>query len=119
MNMGSFDDLNKKIEKPVGPLQFRPNFVVSGPAAWEEDKWKFVRIGDDVVFRTIQPCTRCMLTTIDPMTGERNKDEQPIKTLRKYRCFQNISKTSPVFGIHLGLRLPGIVKSGDPVYASY
>ncbi|MDI5424923.1 MOSC domain-containing protein, partial [Salmonella enterica subsp. enterica serovar Kentucky] len=29
--------------------QFRPNLVVSGVAAWEEDSWKVLRIGD-VIF---------------------------------------------------------------------
>jgi uncharacterized protein YcbX len=29
--------------------QFRPNLVVTGAAAWEEDTWKVIRIGE-VVF---------------------------------------------------------------------
>lgn len=119
MNVASVDELNTRLDKPVTPLQFRPNFVVKGPEAWEEDHWKWVRIGNDVTFKVIQPCTRCMLTTVDPSNGERSKDEEPVKTLRKYRLFDNISSTSPVLGIHLGLRQPGSVRTGDAVYVSY
>jgi uncharacterized protein YcbX len=119
MNQGSFDDLNQKLENPVGPLQFRPNFVVTGPKAWDEDNWKFVKIGADAMFRKIEPCLRCYMTIIDPETGERNKKEEPLKTLKSFRLYPKISPKAPVFGIHLGLRSPGVVKSGDAVYVSY
>lgn len=117
MNLSSFDDLNTKLEKPAIPLQFRPNFVVKGPRAWEEDHFKWIKIGNDAVFKKIEPCLRCMLTTIDPYLGERNKDEEPIKTLKTFRVFPEIGK-SPVFGVHLGLRSAGKVKSGDAVYVA-
>lgn len=58
INEDSVAELNTRIEKDVKPLQFRPNFVVKGPAAFEEDKWKWVKIGDDVIFRNVKPCTR-------------------------------------------------------------
>ncbi|XP_070508185.1 mitochondrial amidoxime reducing component 2-like isoform X2 [Chironomus tepperi] len=119
MNVNSVEELNSRLEKSVTPLQFRPNFVVKGPDAWDEDYWKFVKIGNDAVFKVIQPCTRCSLTTIDPSSGERNKNEEPLKTLRKYRLFPNISPTSPVLGIHLGLRQAGTIRNGDSVYVSY
>lgn len=115
MNMSSFDDLNSKIEKPVTPLQYRPNFVISGPKAWEEDNFKWIKVGNDAIFKRIEPCLRCVFTTIDPVTGIRDKNEQPLKTLRSFRLFDNIGK-SPVFGAHIGLRAAGKVKSGDPVY---
>lgn len=120
MNMSSFDDLNKKLETPVGPLQFRPNFVVIGAKPWDEDNWKFVKIGENVLFRKVEPCLRCVMTIIDPETGERNKKEEPLKTLRSFRTYKSVNERSPIFGIHLGLRSkPGVVKSGDAVYISY
>lgn len=117
MNQGSFDDLNTKIEKPVGALQYRPNFLVKGPAAWEEDNWKWVKIGNHTVFRKNQPCTRCVLTNIDPITGERNPKMEPLKTLKTFRLFENVS-ASPYFGIHLGVRKQGKVNLGDEVFVS-
>lgn len=58
MNEGSVAELNSRLDHVVTPLQFRPNFVVKGPLAFEEDSWKWVRIGKNVIFRNIKPCTR-------------------------------------------------------------
>lgn len=58
INQGSIDELNRHMDHVITPLQFRPNFVVKGPKAYEEDHWNWVRIGDNVVFRNIKPCTR-------------------------------------------------------------
>lgn len=58
INQASMDDLNARLGSAIKPLQFRPNFVVKGPEAFAEDKWAWVRIGDQVLFRGIKPCTR-------------------------------------------------------------
>lgn len=60
INQASMDDLNARLGNgsAIKPLQFRPNFVVKGPEAFAEDKWTWVRIGDEVLFRGIKPCTR-------------------------------------------------------------
>lgn len=117
MNQGSFDDLNTKIKQQVTPLQFRPNFVVKGPAAWEEDKWKWVKIGDKATFRNVMPCIRCVFTNIDPAKGERNPEMEPLKTLKTFRAFKHIA-SGPWFGTHLAARSMGKVKLGDSVYVS-
>ena len=114
MNQGSFDELNMRIENKVEALQYRPNFLVKGPAAWEEDNWKWIKIGE-TVFKTVEPCIRCVLTNIDPSTGERNPHMEPLKTLNTYRTFEKIA-SGPFFGIHLGIRRLGAVKLGDEVY---
>lgn len=114
MNQGSFDDLNTRIENSVEALQYRPNFLVKGPLAWEEDNWKWIKIGQ-VVFKNVQPCIRCILTNIDPSTGERNPRMEPLNTLKTYRAFESIA-SGPWFGIHLGVRIEGNVKLGDEVY---
>jgi uncharacterized protein YcbX len=119
MNQGSFDDLNTKIDFTVSPLQYRPNFVVKGPAAWEEDKWNWIKIGDKTIFKAVQPCIRCVLTNIDPVKGERHPEMEPLKTLKTFRSFEKIAKNGPYFGIHLGLRgKEGNVKVGDEVYVA-
>ena len=61
---------------------FRPNFVVKGPKAYAEDNWEWVKIGN-IVFENVKPCTRCVLTTVDPVKGEKNSNMEPLKTLRK------------------------------------
>ncbi|XP_001605008.2 mitochondrial amidoxime reducing component 2 [Nasonia vitripennis] len=120
-NEASIADLNTRIEEPVTPLHFRPNFVVKGAEPLEEDTWDWIKIGN-VVFRNVKPCTRCIFTTVDPETGKKNPKIEPLKTLRKYREITDPeirphTLGSPVMGIHLGLRGPnGIVRLGDPVY---
>lgn len=118
MNQGSFDDLNTKIDKPVGALQYRPNFLVKGSAPWAEDSWKWIKIGNHTVFKNIQPCIRCVLTNVDPVKGEKNVLMEPLKTLKTFRSFEKIATNGPVFGIHLGIRQQGKVKLGDEVFVS-
>lgn len=58
MNQASMDELNLHLDHVVKPLQFRPSIVISGPTAYEEDHFKWIRIGDSVVFRGLRPCNR-------------------------------------------------------------
>lgn len=57
LNESSLNDLNTRLSLPVMGLNFRPNFVVKGGFAYEEDFWRWVKIGE-VVFRCVKPCTR-------------------------------------------------------------
>lgn len=121
INESSITELNTRLEDPVMPERFRPNFVVKGPIAYEEDNWGWVKIGN-VTFKTVRPCTRCIFTTVDPETGKKNSKAEPLKTLKSYRQITDpvvrpLVGDSPVMGIHLGLRgSNGIVRLGDPVY---
>lgn len=58
INEASVADLSTKIDKALLPLQFRPNIVVKGPKAFDEDSWKWVRIGNHTIFRNVKPCGR-------------------------------------------------------------
>lgn len=58
INQASIDELNSHLDHVVKPLQFRPNVVVKGPGAYDEDNWKWVRVGDNVIYRVLKPCTR-------------------------------------------------------------
>lgn len=58
INQASVDDINTHLDHIVKPLQFRPNMVIKGPNAYDEDNWKWVRIGDTVTFRSLKPCLR-------------------------------------------------------------
>ena len=80
---GSLADLNSRLVEPVPMNRFRPNFVVSGSDPFEEDTWKRIRIGS-TEFHVVKPCARCVLTTVDQVTGIKNGKE-PLKTLSSYR----------------------------------
>jgi uncharacterized protein YcbX len=84
IGQASLDDLSAKIGRSQEMLRFRPNLVVEGAEPFAEDGWKRIRIGD-MEFRLLKACSRCVLTTIDPQTGERNDDREPLSTLKTYR----------------------------------
>lgn len=64
MNDASIGWINEKLGTEVTQLHFRPNFVVKGANALEEDYWNWVRIGNDAVFRIVRPCNRCYVIKI-------------------------------------------------------
>jgi hypothetical protein len=78
----SLEDLNSRLEEPVPMNRFRPNIVVKGCEPFAEDAWNKIRVGN-VELAIVKPCARCVVTTIDKDTLEKNKE--PLKTLGKYR----------------------------------
>ena len=84
--------------------------VIEGSEAYAEDGWKRIRIGD-VEFRVVKPCSRCILTTIDPQTGERSADREPLATLQKYRA----QADGAMFGQNLVNDGNGRLEVGMPV----
>lgn len=108
----SLADLNARLPRPVSMDRFRPNLVVRGAAApYVEDHWRRVRIGG-VEFDCAQACKRCVFTTIDPRTGVRDGNQEPLRTLSTYR---RQGAGGPAFGIHLIPRGGGEVRPGDAV----
>lgn len=84
IGQASLDDLSARIGRPQSMLQFRPNLVVAGGEPYAEDSWRHIRIGT-VEFRVAKGCGRCIMTTVNPQTGERSADREPLTTLRTYR----------------------------------
>lgn len=54
----SVADLNTRLEEPVTPQHFRPNFVIKGSQAYDEDKWNYIKIGKTAVFQSVKPSIR-------------------------------------------------------------
>ncbi|CAN5803924.1 MOSC domain-containing protein [soil metagenome] len=78
----SLTDLNRRLDTPVPMDRFRPNLVVNGCAAYEEDTWKRVRIGSLLLIGA-GPTARCMMIGVDQKNAEWHKE--PLKTLAAYR----------------------------------
>ncbi|HEX7834030.1 MAG TPA: MOSC domain-containing protein [Pseudolysinimonas sp.] len=96
-------------EGPLDIRRFRPNLVVRGAAPFAEDGWTRIRIGD-ATFRVVKGCDRCVLTTLDPDTGD--KQMEPITTLARYRRWDG--KTW--FAANLVPDTPGaVLRVGDEV----
>ncbi len=86
IGQSSLDDLNNRMEVPLPMKRFRPNFVFTGGAPFEEDDWKTFKIGKNR-FSAVKLCARCVLTTVDPETGIKGKE--PLVTLATYRKREN------------------------------
>ncbi|WP_448093638.1 MOSC domain-containing protein [Pseudomonas lini] len=110
IGQASLEDLSSKVGRPLEMLRFRPNLVIEGSEAYAEDGWKRIRIGD-VEFRVVKSCSRCILTTIDPQTGERSEDREPLATLQKYRAEED----GAMFGQNLVNDGNGRLEVGMPV----
>ncbi|XP_004535363.1 mitochondrial amidoxime-reducing component 1 [Ceratitis capitata] len=110
MNLASIKELNTRIPRPVDPLQFRGSFhlKVDVDEPYAEDHWQWIKIGDEVIFRVVAPCTRCIFPNINVHTAMRDPDGEPLNTLKKYRLFKGYA--TPAIGIHLGLRAAGSIK---------
>ncbi len=78
----SLEDLNRRLDTPVPMDRFRPNLVVSGCAAYEEDTWKVVRVGP-LLLHSAGPTARCMMIGVNQQNAEWHKE--PLKTLASYR----------------------------------
>ena len=81
---------------PVPMSRFRPNIVVDGGDAFDEDFIDTLSITGaedeagtrEVVLRFTKPCARCPITTIDQHTGERDGQwpAEPLDTLAAFRA---------------------------------
>ncbi len=106
----SLADLNSRVTSPIEMIRFRPNLVLDGCDAFGEDGWKRIRVGS-VEFECSRPCSRCVLTTVDPATGIKNTDGEPLTTLKTYR----LDGEGVLFGVNLIPRNTGTITLGDPV----
>jgi uncharacterized protein len=105
----SLHDLNSRLAAPLEMRRFRPNLVISDCEPYAEDEFASVRIGE-LSFRGVKRCERCVVTTIDPDTGER--DREPLRTLARYR----LRDGKVWFGMNLIHDGPGRLERGDAVY---
>lgn len=121
----SLDGLNEKLvaagHGAVAMERFRPNIVLSGLQAHDEDRLGDMRIaaeGGDVVLRPVKPCARCPIPNVDPATGETN----PVvtDTLQGYRR-NDLVGGAPTFGMNL-IAIEGIdqmLRVGQAVSADW
>jgi uncharacterized protein len=81
-NQASLADLNARMPEPIPMERFRPNIVLAGLPAFEEDRIETIRIGA-ITLDLVKPCTRCIITSTDQRTGERSTN--PLPVLRTFR----------------------------------
>ncbi len=109
-SLGSLADLNARLARPVPIGRFRGNIVVGGAEAWAEDSWRLIRIGG-AVLRVVKPCDRCIVTTVDQLTGLRPDRAEPLRTLGTFRH----DERGIMFGQNLVPAEMGQIAVGDEV----
>lgn len=102
----SLADLNARVSArglpPLPMNRFRPNVVLAGLPAYDEDHLDTIAVGG-VVLRCVKPCTRCRVTTTDQATAQIG--EEPLRTLAGYRMDARFDGVT--FGVN------AIVVAGD------
>lgn len=83
----SLADLNDKLKSQgrdaLAMNRFRPNIVISGIEAFDEDYTESLRAGA-AVLKPVKPCPRCPIPSVDQSTGTVGPD--PLDILRAYRA---------------------------------
>ena len=123
-SQASLDLLNEKLaaqgHAPVTMERFRPNIVLSGMEAHDEDRVAMLEVGADqpVCLRPVKPCGRCPIPDIDPSTAD--IDPAVGATLRTYRS-NDLLNGAVSFGMNLVIAqgIDQTLKVGQAVTASY
>lgn len=77
LSQASLDGLNQRLlaagQAPVPMARFRPNIVLSGLQAHDEDRLTWLHLATDsgpVRLKLVKPCPRCPIPNIDPATAQ-------------------------------------------------
>ena len=96
VSTASLDGLNAKLlaagHAPVGIERFRPNIVLAGLDAHDEDRLQTLHVAldageageqDEVILKPVKPCARCPIPNIDPATASSSPEVGDM--LQRYR----------------------------------
>ena len=87
IGQASLDELNRRLGaqgRAALPMdRFRPNLVIAGAEAHDEDHAASLTIGNAEI-RPVKPCPRCPVPAVDQQTGVPGPD--PLDVLRAYRA---------------------------------
>jgi uncharacterized protein YcbX len=90
----------------------------------------FFRLGKEATLRFVKPCNRCPHTTVNPETGIKDPEGNPLKALRQFRLLdpakseadanrRKIIGESPLFAVNYALEKVGHVEVGDDVFVEF
>jgi uncharacterized protein YcbX len=98
-NTASLRELNERLaargHAALPMNRFRPNVVIDGLPAFDEDHIDTVDM-DGVVLRLVKPCTRCQVTTTDQATAR--VGIEPLPTLGEFRMDEKLDGVT--FGVN-------------------
>ena len=122
---GSMAELNERLaaagHAAVGIERFRPNIVLAGLEAHDEDRVEMLHIATaegQAQLQPVKPCTRCPIPDIDPATATSSPEVGD--TLRSYRADPRVDGAI-TFGMNLIVRegVEQVLKVGQAVGANY
>lgn len=106
----SLDDLRSRMTdenaRAMTMNRFRPNVCLEGLLPFEEDELSSLSVGS-VSFRAPKLCDRCVVTTVDPETGQTGRE--PLRTLATYRKWDG----AVWFGVNWIPQNSGVLRIGD------
>ena len=82
ISQASLDDLNTRLDEPVPMNRFRPNIVIDGIGAYDEEEAGGF-FSENVTLSLTNVCTRCVIPNIDQSTASVGRE--PFKTLSGFR----------------------------------
>ena len=106
VNIASVKDLESRVGTPLSPMRFRPNFLISGLKAYEEEMVDTVTAGD-FTLQIIKPSGRCAIPNIDP--DHQSIGKEPMRTLASYKNSGN----NVTFGIYATVSKTGKALLGE------
>lgn len=122
---GSMAELNERLaaagHAAVGIERFRPNIVLAGLEAHDEDRVEMLHIATaegSAQLQPVKPCTRCPIPDIDPATATSSPEVGDM--LRSYRADPRVGGAI-TFGMNLIVRegVEHMLKVGQAVGANY
>ena len=111
-NEASLEALNRKLEQKgtnaIAMNRFRPNIVVRGAPAFDEDYWRVIEV-DGVILHIVKGCPRCKESCTDQETG-RVYDE-PVATLKEFRALRSDAPDDVFFAQNVALGVGTVGKT--------
>jgi uncharacterized protein YcbX len=114
LSRASLADLNARLPRVLPLDRFRPTHLLDGCDPYAEDSLRVLQSGC-AALRLVKPCTRCIITTTDQSTAERD-GEEPLRTLRSYRWSSELRGVT--FGQNAIVESAGTLRVGDAITGS-
>lgn len=116
----SLAELNGRLAasgSPALPMnRFRPNIVLSGLEAFDEDHVDTLHAGG-VTMKLVKPCTRCQITTTDQSSAV--VGIEPLQTLSSYRMNERLGGVAFGMNAIIVAGVGGALSVGTDVEASF
>jgi uncharacterized protein YcbX len=93
----SLEYTNARLAEPITHARFRPNIVVRGSEAFDEDRWEKIRFHGvkflnsqekglgSVDMSVVKPCARCTIPNIHPDTAVPHAEREPSRSMQAFR----------------------------------